>query len=117
MSVGMSAKQGWDQHQLLHASWPDNCCLCIHEKEIKRLQNDQEDWRKGVALIASAVDITDTLSCVAISERVLEQGAEVERLQADIEKYKDQLEHYSNLNVPPIPDLKFSVLLPEEETA
>ena len=47
----------------------------------------------------------------------LSQAAdEIERLEADIAKYKDQLGHYSNLGIPPIPDLRFSVRLDEEET-
>ena len=34
----MSVKQGFDQHQLLHAHWPSDCCLCKYEKEVKRLR-------------------------------------------------------------------------------
>ena len=48
---------------------------------------------------------------------LLSQAAdEIERLERDIEKYKDQLAHYANLNVPPVPDLRFSVSIGEEET-
>ena len=39
----MSVKQGFDQHQLLHAHWPSDCCLCKYEKEVKRLQ-EHSQW-------------------------------------------------------------------------
>lgn len=39
-------------------------------KELDRLRKDQQDWRKGVALIASALQI-NTLSCVDLAEAIL----------------------------------------------
>jgi len=48
---------------------------------ITRLRADQQDWRKGVALIASALgDDGRNLSCARISELALEQRAALERL-------------------------------------
>ena len=76
-----------DRLEEIQLGWKDNYGAAIANgdidwliSEVERLRGDQQDWRKGVALIASAVGITDTLSCVAISQRVLEQAAEVERL-------------------------------------
>ena len=51
--------------------------------EVERLEADQEHWRKGVALIASVFGMK-YLACVAIYERVLEQTAKVERMEAKL---------------------------------
>ena len=53
--------------------------LAEAEETVKALRTDQQDWRKGVELIASALDMS-TLSCVDISERVL-------KLQIDAQRY------------------------------
>ena len=48
--------------------------------EIQRLREDQQDWRKGVALIASALGYKDAdLSCVGIADAALTLRAEIER--------------------------------------
>lgn len=58
--------------------------------ELARLRADQQDWRKGVALIASALgDKDDNLSCVRIAEVALalrsrlEQGVRAMRYVLD----------------------------------
>lgn len=54
-------------------------------QEIERLKADQADWRKGVALIASALgDKDDNLSCVRIAHVALEQRAKLEAAEAEL---------------------------------
>ena len=63
------------------------------------------------------IDNRENGNFVAHAPQWLSEAAEeIERLNRDIEKYKDQLDHYTNLDVPPVPDLRFSVRLDEEET-
>lgn len=53
------------------------------EAERDRLKADQQDWRKGVALIASALgDKADDLSCVRIAEIALTLRAALEEAHA-----------------------------------
>jgi L-2-hydroxyglutarate oxidase LhgO len=35
-------KQGFDQHNLLHLQWPQNCCLCRAETELAALRAENE---------------------------------------------------------------------------
>ena len=42
----MSAKQGINQHTLLHRQWPNDCCLCNKEEEIERLKKYEDVYHK-----------------------------------------------------------------------
>jgi len=55
-------------------------------REVAQLEAGQQDWRKGVELIASALGEHNppNLSCVRIAEIALELRAENERLQKDL---------------------------------
>lgn len=53
--------------------------LDASREESARLRSDQEDWRKAMGLVASAIGI-DTLSGVAVAERVLTLRAQVTEL-------------------------------------
>jgi hypothetical protein len=63
--------------------------------EVTLLKSDQNDWRKGVELIASALGESDppNLSCVRIAENALKLRAKLERLaeqgQTDLDRQKD----------------------------
>lgn len=71
------------------------CPSCFIEENIYKtpcpscaaLRADQQDWRKGVALIASSLGEKDpsNLCCVRISEIALTLRAEVERLREAVE--------------------------------
>lgn len=52
-------------------------------REAAALRADQADWRKGVALIASALGENDPpdMCCVRLSRIALKQRAEIERLR------------------------------------
>ena len=52
-------------------------------REIRELRDDQKDWQKGVALIASALNL-DTLCCVDINHAALEAMATIEGHEAAI---------------------------------
>ncbi len=55
--------------------------VAAQAQEIADLKADQQDWRKGVALIASSLgDKSDNLSCVRIAEVALEMRAEAEEV-------------------------------------
>lgn len=58
--------------------------LAEAKETIGALRKDQQDWRTGVELIASALGM-DTLSCVDIYERALELRAIIEELPVDAE--------------------------------
>ena len=38
--IEMAVKTGFDQHDLLHKYYPDNCCLCKAEQRIKELEKE-----------------------------------------------------------------------------
>lgn len=54
--------------------------------EVERLKEDQSDWRKGVALIASSMGM-DTLCCVTINEQSLDNAARLETLAKALEPF------------------------------
>ena len=61
------------------------------EQERDRLKADQQDWRKGVALIASALgDPADNLSCVRIAEIGLTLRANLETADEQLVRLKEQ---------------------------
>ena len=44
----MSAKQGFEQHVLLHQTWPPpHCCLCNHEAKITELEAEIRRLREA----------------------------------------------------------------------
>jgi hypothetical protein len=53
--------------------------------ELRTLQQDQADWRKGVAFIASALgDPADNLSCVRIGEIALSLRVRLEKAEVQL---------------------------------
>ena len=60
---------------------PRYCQGCaVRDDHVDALKADQEDWRKGVGLIASMLQM-DTLSCTDLAEGVLKLQAKLEQLQ------------------------------------
>lgn len=53
----------------------DDCLM----RRAEATRKDRDDWRKGVALIASAAGYKDGLSCVDIAEAVLDLRAKLEQ--------------------------------------
>lgn len=55
------AKQGpFGQHQLLHAQWPNDCCLCRSEQRVKDLEAEVKDLRAiATELLEVAEDMRD----------------------------------------------------------
>ncbi len=39
-----------EQHRLLHSTWPGDCCLCSHRREIMALQDEVKRLREELAL-------------------------------------------------------------------
>ena len=91
----MSAKQGWDQHQLLHEYYPGECCLCNHEKEIERLRvtlventeimfeaskkiaTIRKGWKKAKSLLLSCYSSSsDTDGAIAIMKEAFASPAQ-----------------------------------------
>lgn len=59
--------------------------LAARDAEIAKLRADQQDWRKGVAFIASALrDDGSNLSCVRLGELALTRLAKLEVAEADL---------------------------------
>lgn len=59
-------------------------------QQVSDLMADQNDWRKGVALIASALGVQgDTHACVYIADRALMLRAERDRLLAALREAAD----------------------------
>lgn len=77
----------------------DALTLCTSHEA---LREDQNDWRKGVELIASSLGEKDPpdLCCVRIGQVALEVMATNERLEADNAKLRSSLRHYQNLYEP-----------------
>jgi len=95
----MSAKQGWDQHQLLHEYYPGECCLCNHEKEIERLRvtlventeimfeasrkiaTIRKGWKKAKSLLLSCYSSSsDTDGAIKIMEKALATTSSLSKL-------------------------------------
>lgn len=59
--------------------------------DLTRLREDQADWRKGVALIASSLgDPADNLSCVRIAELGLQLRARLEEAEAEVARLRNE---------------------------
>lgn len=81
------AEDGWrDEEETLRLAEEMN----DDEDELERLKVDQQDWRKGVQLIASAVGI-DTLSCVDIAAAALKMRAEKDQVRDVVEAARPYL--------------------------
>ena len=60
-------------------------------QEIRWLREDQQDWRKGVALIASALGYKDAdLSCVGIADVALNLRAEEDTVDPECRRLLDE---------------------------
>ena len=45
-------KQGFDQHNLLHLQWPQNCCLCRAETDLAALRAECERLHEALEPLA-----------------------------------------------------------------
>lgn len=56
--------------------------LRMEREDIKAIEKDREDWRKGVDLIATALSAKGPgrLACAALAEKVLELRVDLEKL-------------------------------------
>lgn len=71
----MPAKQGLDQHNILHQHFPGDCCLCRTEQNILDLQRDNRILRKALENLARKVvdEITES-SVHTLIERMIEDA-------------------------------------------
>lgn len=69
-----------NKHRKLNADTRDQLVAALAERDT--LRADQEDWRKGVALIASALGEADSpnLSCVRLADVALRMRAALEEI-------------------------------------
>jgi len=73
-------KQGFDQHNLLHLQWPQNCCLCRAETNLAALRAENERMMQDHIRLCGALGLDADAHIDMLAEAAERLRAENERL-------------------------------------